>query len=105
MSPSPQGTSKRRVRRTLPRTHSSKPLIGLVNAAILTVGLTVILASRCESETKISGQSGAWLDSLIIPKDLHLPESVTDRQIKRGELKADDDLIENADSRSTDEAP
>ena len=72
-------SSRRKSRRALPRSHSSQPMIGLINAAILAIGLTVILASRCESERPSDVDSGAWFDSLITPKDLHLPESVTDR--------------------------
>lgn len=69
--------SRRRTRQTLPRSASHHPLIGMINAAILAIGLTVILASRCDEPTTTSDQSG-WLDSLITPKDLHLPKSVTD---------------------------
>ena len=72
-------SSRRKARRALPRSHSSQPMIGLINAAILAIGLTVILASRCENERSTGAESGAWLDSLITPKELHLPESVTDR--------------------------
>lgn len=63
-------------------------MIGLINASILMIGLIVILASRCESNLQDAPSSGAWLDSLITPKDLHLPPSVTDQLKKsRGQMR------------------
>ena len=72
-------STKRRSRRPLPRSSSGTSLVGLVNAVILAVGLTVILASRCDDMPSTDAQQGSWLDHFVTPKDLHLPPSVTDK--------------------------
>lgn len=70
---------KRRERRPLNRSPRSSPLVGVVNSLILVIGLTLILASRCEQSDQASSQDESWLNHLITPKDLHLPKSVTDK--------------------------
>lgn len=77
--------ARRRERRALPRITKGNPLIGLINVMILVIGLTVILASRCDPPSPTQNHK-AWLDHLIVPKDLHLPESVIDKQLKNTSL-------------------
>ena len=81
-SDSPQLSSRRRERRPLPRSAKTNPLVGLVNSMILAIGLTVILASRCDQPSSPQQDQQGWLDHLVIPKDLHLPTSVTDKLIE-----------------------
>jgi hypothetical protein len=78
----PQFSSRRRERRALPRSAKTNPLVGLVNSMILAIGLTVILASRCDQPSSPQQDQQGWLDHLVIPKDLHLPTSVTDKLIE-----------------------
>ena len=70
---------KRRERKPLSRSPRSSPLVGVVNSLILVIGLTLILASRCEQSDQAAKQDANWLNHLITPKDLHLPRSVTDK--------------------------
>ena len=70
---------KRRERKPLSRSPRSSPLMGVVNSLILVIGLTLILASRCEQSDQAANQDASWLNHLITPKDLHLPRSVTDK--------------------------
>ena len=87
LSSSPDSTSssahrqRRRERRPLPRVSKTNPLVGLVNVTILVIGLTVILASRCDQSSPSVDQKG-WLDHLVVPRDLHLPDSVIDRKLR-----------------------
>ncbi len=74
---------KRRERRPLSRTPKTSPLVGVVNSFILVIGLCVILASRCEQGSTAQEQDNSWINSLITPKDLHLPKSVTDKLLEK----------------------
>ena len=82
--PNPQAVQsisykKRRERKPLSRVPRGSPLVGVVNSLILVIGLTLILASRCEQSNQALNQEANWLNHLITPKDLHLPRSVTDK--------------------------
>ena len=74
---------KRRERRPLSRTPKTSPLVGVINSFILVIGLCVILASRCEQGSTAQEQDHSWINSLITPKDLHLPKSVTDKLLEK----------------------
>ena len=96
-SPEPSASrSRRRERRALPRVTKVNPLVGLINVMILVIGLTVILASRCDQPSIKHNQKG-WLDHLVVPRDLHLPESVIDQQRKQKSLSNTSERNESKD--------